>query len=308
MAPCLLFLVFLRIHNHILNSYIKYNAKSFKDTYFEYYKNIFEGTTTNISYTSMNFEQLKSIQSFVTDEPEWAKDFKYRKLSSAFTTVFILSAPKNYEKRNEMRIDFNKYLESINKDFGNRLLNKMNAGTLTFVIGDSENKSIESNVYREIETHGDILKLSIRDSYRNLTLKSICYFSWISAVIENRCLNSNKIKMIVNPSYLHFKDHVESQKNSTQLQNEGENKILEWIIKVDDDVNVNYKQLFSALQNEKQTMDEIHHKNPTILCSTVLNNMVGEWRNNSMTRKWLVYEYYYNYSIQYKYYKRASFN
>ena len=151
-------------------------------------------------------------------------------------------------------------------------------------------------MYQEIEAHGDILKLSIRDSYRNLTLKTICYFSWITAIIENRTVNSDKI-IKVNPSFLRFKDHIPSQ-NSTYLQNEGGNKILEWIIKVDDDVNVNYKQLFSALQNEKQTMDGIHHKTPTILCSTVLNNMVGEWRNNSMTRKWLVYEYYYNYSIQ----------
>ena len=235
MSPWLLFLVCLGIHNHILKSYIKYNANSFKDTYFEYYKDIFDGTTTNVSYVSINSKQLNSIQLFVTDEPEWTKEFKYRNLSSPFITMFILSAPKNYEKRNEMRIDFNKYLNSFNKDFRGRVVEKINAWTLTFVIGDSENKSIESNVYQEIEAHGDILKLSIRDSYRNLTLKTICYFSWITAIIENRTVNSDKI-IKVNPSFLRFKDHIASQ-HSTYLQNEGENKILEEIQKKNTSMN-----------------------------------------------------------------------
>ena len=306
--PCLLILVFFGIHNHILSSYIKYNAKSFKEKYFKYYTDIFEGTTTNVSYVSINSEQFKPIQSFVTNEPEWAKEFKYRTLRSFFITVFILSAPENYEKRNEMRMDFYKYLKGVHKEFGGRLFEKINLGTLTFVIGDSENKSIESNVNQEIEKHGDILKLSIRDSYRNLTFKTICYFSWMDAVIEKTTINSAK-NIKVKPTNLHFKDHMANQ-NPTHVQNKGENKVLEWIIKVDDDVNINYEQLFSVLQNEKQTMDGIHHKKPAILCSTVLSNMVGEWRNNSMTRKWFVFKYYFNYNIQQYFYacKRIQLN
>ena len=98
---------------------------------------------------------------------------------------------------------------------------------------------------------GDILWLSINDTYRNLPLKSIGYFTFLSNITRQN------------------------------------HDIIKWTVKVDDDVYVNYKEVLRKLQKEdNQQNDNSDIKSASILCSTVQNNNFPARRNDCMTRKW----------------------
>jgi hypothetical protein len=68
--------------------------------------------------------------------------------------------------------------ETIRKTWANRtLFPTMNVG---FILGSSENATINSMVEEESRKYGDIIQGSFIDSYRNLTFKSLTAWRWIT--------------------------------------------------------------------------------------------------------------------------------
>ena len=252
MIPFVVFLCCLLMHNDIKRGYVKYNAKSFKEKYFNRYSHIFKYSAFNISTKTLNkHKEFFPITSRpeVLATPQWANEIKTgSSLSQLFVSFFVLSSPTNFEHREMMRNELKIFLEN------NHELNASNNSkifSLTFVIGNTNNKSVEERIKVEVDMFNDILWLSINDTYRNLPLKSIGYFTFIS--------------------------------NMTKQNND----VIKWIVKVDDDVHVNYHNVLRELKKEDNRQNDNSDVNATsILCSTVQNNNIPVRRNDCMTRKW----------------------
>ena len=89
----------------------------------------------------------------------------------------------------------------------------------------------------------------------------------------------------------------QDQNECNRFENVNRNHDIQWIVKVDDDMTVNYKDLVTFLNKEKTETASDSSKTPSILCSTLLNNQITEWRNDTMSRKWLVSKYKILYSL-----------
>ena len=284
-VACFVFLLFMGIHNHHLKMYSKYEEKSFKNKYYYSYKHIFETAMQRFPDTLSS----SVTPTYAINEPNWAVRFKENELESIFMSLLVLSAPNHFEKRNQMRIDFNNFLNSMNIS-GNFMLKKELA-KITFVIGDSQNYSTETHLNNEHKIHGDILRLAVKDSYKNLSFKTLSYFDWVIKLLRAR--NENTVfKKDVNDDFESVHNDIIYQNKNTctkrTIQKENKHDYITWIVKVDDDVTVNYRDLVVALKTEKQERDLYGRGKLAILCSTVLRNNGAEWRNDSMTRKWLV--------------------
>ncbi|XP_060517498.1 beta-1,3-galactosyltransferase 6 [Cylas formicarius] len=101
---------------------------------------------------------------------------KNSKLKSPELIILILSAPKNLNKRNSIRSTW----ITLGSQFG-----KINPIGYTFkhyfVIGNfNTNDDISSELYNEQNKFSDILLLPVYDNYKNLTLKVLKSFQWLS--------------------------------------------------------------------------------------------------------------------------------
>ncbi len=82
------------------------------------------------------------------------------------------------------RVGYFKLRETIRRTWANRtLFPTMNVG---FLLGMSENATVNSMVAEEDREHGDIIQGSFMDTYRNLTFKSLTAWRWI----VHRCPNA----------------------------------------------------------------------------------------------------------------------
>ena len=134
--------------------------------------------------------------------------------------------------------------------------------------------------------HGDILWMAMEDSYTNCAYKVLGSYEWIYSVIGNTKQTKNLDSMYMNYEHTsqnntngEVKFKIISQK---QVRMEMPS-VIDYIVKVDDDMEVNYPNLVTALKKESSESSPNHM---SIFCSAVLNNHVAEWRNDSMTRKW----------------------
>lgn len=87
--------------------------------------------------------------------------------------AFVCSSPVNLKKRNLIRQTwakkslFEKYLRVV------------------FLLGDSQNKTINKEIQNEFELYSDIVQENFKDSYANLTLKTLMGFKWVSKFCSN---------------------------------------------------------------------------------------------------------------------------
>ena len=282
-VPSIVFLFCLLIHNNMKKGYIRYSKNSFKQKYFNQYSHIFKCLLPNSSNVNSQKNNVscpitsRPIQ--ILKSPEWANDTHNDNfVNDTFVSFFILSSPKNFEERKVMRNELQLFLKTKNFNPSKSL----KLATQTFVIGNSGNKSIERRLKQEIDMYGDILWLIVKDTYRNLPLKSIGYFSWISNITKYDQEYSNEYgrKETI--------DRSETDKHQEVITKNHESRdSIRWIVKIDDDVNVNYQKLFDTL--EKKNTYQYHGDNTdqlSILCSTVQNNNIAVRRSDCMTRKW----------------------
>jgi hypothetical protein len=122
------------------------------------------------------------------------------KIPSLF--VAIISGPKNFEKRNIIR---QTWLRNLQTQSDIELLSLTGFG---FIVGLAKNEDIQTRIEEESEMHGDILQISMFDSYYNLTIKVVGLLNWLG----DRC------------------------------------SLVNFVLKVDDDVYVNTKNLLTVLK------------------------------------------------------------
>jgi hypothetical protein len=159
--------------------------------------------------------------------------------------------------------------------------------TLTFLIGDTHDSVINLKLQSEYEKHEDILRLSIHDSYKNCAYKVLGSFEWIYRLLKD----GNTVPKYADENYtnnLSNNNVSHNQRTISGKQTTFENNVasIDWVVKVDDDMDVNYGNLIRNLEPHPLETDSTRDNDMSILCSAVLNNHVAEWRNDSMTRKW----------------------
>ena len=292
-----LLISFMIIHSQILKEYKKYEKQLFKEQYFHNYQHLYE---TNNKFRSKNgyknVSLLQSMELRVKDEPFWYNDLRSQKLDFVFVSLFVLSSAGNFQKREYLRSEYNAFfkIHILNEQYYPR----NSVAKLTFLVGNSRNKTTEILLRKECEKYGDILRLDIEESYKNIVYKVLNGFA--SAAKISRQV-SNSYLSTLNPErqiYSATRNKIqlnETHINPTKTIGAKDHRILrtvnldklEWIVKVDDDMKVNYAELMSNLRNQTACrLSMENHCNMSILCSSVLQNNIPEWRNDSMTRKW----------------------
>ena len=266
--PILICLCFLLIHNNLTKRFEKYNENSFKHKYFNSYRQIFRCLASNASIgkSHLNNNSCPFIPSKIKllRSPKWASDLESNSPpNQILVSFFILSSPGNFNRRKSIRNELQNFITHVKRITSYKTLK---LASQTFVIGNSDNTTINSMLKNEIDKLGDILLLSVQDSYRNLPAKSIGYFTWITNVF-----NVSKVEKKTNDAIETYTGH----------------DIIRWVVKIDDDVNVDYKKLFDYLEKENgKTAERKNLEKLSILCSTVQNNNIAVQRNDCMTRKW----------------------
>lgn len=93
---------------------------------------------------------------------------------SPYIVAFVHSAPINFIKRNVIRETWASPKTLI------RLKTKV-----VFIIGSSNDSSVEERLNREYIKYGDLVQGNFRDSYRNLTYKHLIGFKWLMKFCNN---------------------------------------------------------------------------------------------------------------------------
>nr|XP_027203369.1 beta-1,3-galactosyltransferase 5-like [Dermatophagoides pteronyssinus] len=111
---------------------------------------------------------------FLINEPNICKsiDNDDEQNSHLFLAIFIHSATNNFDKRNTIR-----------KTWGNHSfcygIENLNI-RLVFMLGITENETIQNQIEQESQIHGDIIQGSFLDTYRNITYKHLMGLKWIN--------------------------------------------------------------------------------------------------------------------------------
>ena len=147
LVPTMLYILGLHIHNQILTKYSRYDSEKFKKEYQHIYKHIFKDkmpyNKENANITDTNIRTLPIIGSNISKEPNWA--LHWNKTKSLFMSVFVLSAPANDYKRNQMRKDYNEFVKTYQSNNVHSSKNKI-LSTLTFLIGDTDDIVLNSKL------------------------------------------------------------------------------------------------------------------------------------------------------------------
>lgn len=85
-----------------------------------------------------------------------------------FVLIYVHTSPKNYKRRLSIRETWAR--RSMFRDI-----------RLVFMMGKTEDKSINETIQLESNIYGDIVQEDFVDSYKNLTYKGIMAMRWISA-------------------------------------------------------------------------------------------------------------------------------
>ena len=114
---------------------------------------------------------LKNVD--IQRQPTWIKDAQ--KQNQIFLAIFSLSAPKNFEVRQNLRHE----IKSFKENFGQKISGSIH---LTFLLGLTKDQQVQKRIERESELFGDILQISVEDSYNNLSYKTLGAYQWIHTV------------------------------------------------------------------------------------------------------------------------------
>ena len=117
---------------------------------------------------------LKNVD--VIKVPNWSLDLS-KSEEKIFMSIFSLSAPKNFDDRQNLRRE----IESFRSDF---VSNNLGSIHLTFLLGLTPDKDVKERIGIESDRFGDILQLSVEDSYQNLSYKTLGAYQWIHSVVS----------------------------------------------------------------------------------------------------------------------------
>ena len=89
------------------------------------------------------------------------------KSQDVFVLIYVHTSPKNYKRRLSIRETWAR--RSMFRDI-----------RLVFMMGKTEEKSVNDTIKLESNIYGDIVQEDFLDSYKNLTYKGIMAMKWIS--------------------------------------------------------------------------------------------------------------------------------
>ena len=139
---------------------------------------------TTPSYENISKQQSDIINPF---DYNYIYNPKDRCASGNVKTVFCVPfTPDLFTKRQKYR-DYNKTGHSVSvftKDPANQAIMIFFLGTRTY---DSEiyQQQVERQIFEEVSKFNDIVQMDFRDSYRNLTLKTMSILKWVSTYCKN---------------------------------------------------------------------------------------------------------------------------
>lgn len=123
----------------------------------------------------------------------------------AFLKVLILitSAPNHKEARNAIRQTWGHY--NLRKDVG-----------IAFFVGGTVDTTLQNELYTESELYGDLIQSHFKDSYNNLTLKTISMLEWVDIYCHkvNFILKTDDDMFINVPKLLDFIGRHSNDKRS----------------------------------------------------------------------------------------------
>ena len=136
---------------------------------------------------STQLDQVINLRNVdIQRQPTWVKDEQQamnniamsnltQKQNQIFMAIFSLSAPNNFEVRQNLR----KEIKIFKENFGQK-----NNGSihLTFLLGLTKDQKVQKRIEHESELFGDILQISVEDSYNNLSYKTLGAYQWIHTV------------------------------------------------------------------------------------------------------------------------------
>ncbi|CAK8687177.1 unnamed protein product [Clavelina lepadiformis] len=93
-----------------------------------------------------------------------------------FVTFFVKSAPRNFKRRKIIRQTWGLYSSLDNLNF-----------TVIFLIGSVSNK-FQNKINLESECFDDILQTTFDDTFRNLTIKTLSAFKWITQKMAKKSM------------------------------------------------------------------------------------------------------------------------
>lgn len=109
---------------------------------------------------------LKTHEVYVFGIQESNKEICSNSGAGVKLILVATSAPENYQQRIAVRNTWFTYRT------------KYKGLVMSFLIGATENTTLQANIERENSIHGDIIQGKILDTYDNLTLKSISLLEW----------------------------------------------------------------------------------------------------------------------------------
>jgi hypothetical protein len=89
--------------------------------------------------------------------------------------IFSLSAPGNFEERDKLRRE----VEKFRRESARKIVGSVH---LTFLVGRTERADVMRRIEAESEMFGDILQLGVPDSYPTLSLKTLGAYAWLASV------------------------------------------------------------------------------------------------------------------------------
>ncbi len=95
-----------------------------------------------------------------------------QKKTDPFIFIYVFLAAKNYERRKQIRDTW------ANKTYFKGI-------RVAFIIGRSNNESVEKKLITEQKKHADLIQGAFIDAYRNLSYKSLLSWKWIKSYCSN---------------------------------------------------------------------------------------------------------------------------
>ena len=131
-----------------------------------------------------------------------ARNSSYQDGDNWELVVVVISALSHFIRRNAIRNTWGSIGSSLNTK-------------VVFLVGEDPTGRMQSHIEKESDLFGDVIQVELRDSYDNLTYKSIAMLQWI----HDYCENSNFYMKADDDVYANL-ENILNRLNTTSLTNQ----------------------------------------------------------------------------------------
>lgn len=160
-----------------------------------------------IIYTAAH---LHSVQTMSIAPPTFRDPCGNSSTSSSPLMVTVISSPHHFAQRASIRDTWGKRAAELGI-------------SLYYLIGKTDDLSIQEQIYQEHFTHNDLLQANFADTYFNLTLKSLAMMNWIGRTLERGQCSSVRYALKVDDDMF---VNIEAIEGLVKDQNDGIEKFI----------------------------------------------------------------------------------